>query len=116
MYLILPATLAPGVYSTYSRNEYQKEKNMFLGSRAWPVYKADNLTIICKLIINTVWDLNISQPYRPPWPVVGMALVLLYLLHLSIARSCYSRKYIVHEQPASTTTEFIMYVVYELVM
>jgi hypothetical protein len=27
VYLILPATLGPGVYSASNRNEYQKQKN-----------------------------------------------------------------------------------------
>jgi hypothetical protein len=27
MYLILPATLGPGVYSVSKRNEYQKQRN-----------------------------------------------------------------------------------------
>jgi hypothetical protein len=31
MYLILPAGLGPGVYSASNRNEYQKQKKMFLG-------------------------------------------------------------------------------------
>jgi hypothetical protein len=40
IYLILPAVLGPGVYSASNRNEYQRQKKMFLGSRAWPVRKA----------------------------------------------------------------------------
>jgi hypothetical protein len=35
----------PGVYSYTNRNEYQK---MFLGSKALPARKADNLTAICE--------------------------------------------------------------------
>jgi hypothetical protein len=30
IYLILPATLCPGVYSASNRNEYQKQKNIFV--------------------------------------------------------------------------------------
>jgi hypothetical protein len=44
--LILPAALGPGFYSTSNRNEYQKQKEMFLGSRARLVSKADHLTAI----------------------------------------------------------------------
>jgi hypothetical protein len=43
---------------------------MFLGSTAQPVRKADNLTAICE---PTVWEsgiFNISQPYKPPRPVM----------------------------------------------
>jgi hypothetical protein len=47
IYLISPAALGPGVYSASNRNEYQKQKIMFLGSRARPVRKADNLTADC---------------------------------------------------------------------
>jgi hypothetical protein len=36
-------------------NEYQKQKNNFFGSRARPVDEADNLTIICELIVNAMW-------------------------------------------------------------
>jgi hypothetical protein len=31
IYLILPATLGPGVYSACNRNEYKKQKNNVLG-------------------------------------------------------------------------------------
>jgi hypothetical protein len=48
IYLILPAALGPGVYSTSNRNEYQKQKIMFLESGARPVRKADKLTAICE--------------------------------------------------------------------
>jgi hypothetical protein len=44
IYLILSVALGPGVYSASSINEYQKQKIMFLGSRARPVHKTDNLT------------------------------------------------------------------------
>jgi hypothetical protein len=48
IYLIIPASLGPGVHSASNRNEYQKQRKMFLGSRARPVRTADNLTAICK--------------------------------------------------------------------
>jgi hypothetical protein len=43
IYLILPAALGPGLHSASNRNEYQKQKNMFLGSKVRPVRRADNL-------------------------------------------------------------------------
>jgi hypothetical protein len=47
IYLNLPATLGPGIYSACNRNEYQKQKRKILfGSRAWPVHEADNLRTI----------------------------------------------------------------------
>jgi hypothetical protein len=51
IYRILPAALGPGVYSASNRNEYQKQKKIFLGNRARPVLRADNLTVICEPIV-----------------------------------------------------------------
>jgi hypothetical protein len=50
IYLILSAALVPGVYSASNRNEYQKQKIMFPGSRVRPVRKADNFAAICEPI------------------------------------------------------------------
>jgi hypothetical protein len=54
-----------------------RSRNLFLGTRAWLVRTADNLTAICELIVYTMWILNISQPYRPPQPVTRITLLLL---------------------------------------
>jgi hypothetical protein len=56
IYLTLLAALGAGIYSASNRNEYQKQKIMFLRSRARPVRKADNLTAICEPIVYTMWD------------------------------------------------------------
>jgi hypothetical protein len=48
--IILPAALGLGPYSASNRNEYHKDKIMFLGSRARPVIKAYKLTAICQSI------------------------------------------------------------------
>jgi hypothetical protein len=50
IYLILPATLGPGVHSASNRNEYRKKK-MFLGSKVRPVRGADNITAIYEPIV-----------------------------------------------------------------
>jgi hypothetical protein len=51
IYLILPSALGPKVYSASNRNEYRKQKKMFLGSRARPVREADNFTAIYEPIV-----------------------------------------------------------------
>jgi hypothetical protein len=51
IYLILLATLGPGIFWSSNMNEYQKQREMFLGSRTWPVCRADNLTASRKPIV-----------------------------------------------------------------
>jgi hypothetical protein len=48
IYLILPATLGHEVYLAFNRNEYEKQKKMFLERKARPV--DDNLPAICETI------------------------------------------------------------------
>jgi hypothetical protein len=48
---------------------------MFLGSRARPVRWADNLPPPVSRLSRQYGILNISQPYRPPWPVTRLALL-----------------------------------------
>jgi hypothetical protein len=43
-----PGRTRPWSSLSPNRNEYQKQRKMFLGSRAWPVHSADNLTAICE--------------------------------------------------------------------
>jgi hypothetical protein len=50
MYLFLPAAQGPGVYSSFYRIEYQKERKI-LKNRAREVRRADNLTAICDPIV-----------------------------------------------------------------
>jgi hypothetical protein len=42
--------IGPGVYSTSNRVS-TRDRNMFLGRRAWPVCEAHNLTTMCKLSV-----------------------------------------------------------------
>jgi hypothetical protein len=52
IYLILPAALGPGVYSTSNRNEWQKHKIIkFLGSKVRRVRRADKIIAICEPIV-----------------------------------------------------------------
>jgi hypothetical protein len=69
--LNLPAILGPGVCSASNKNEYQKQKNMFLGSRARPACTADILTPSVSRLSRQCGILNILQLYRPPQSVTG---------------------------------------------
>jgi hypothetical protein len=75
--LILPAALGPGVYSAFNRNEYQKQKNEFCakwsGGRNW---RPTTLPPSMSLMSRQCGIFNISQPYGPPLPVTGIALLL----------------------------------------
>jgi hypothetical protein len=44
---------------------------MFLGSKVWPVRGAENFTVIC---LDSVGSLTSHNPFRPPWPLTGIAL------------------------------------------
>jgi hypothetical protein len=62
IYLILQAALGPRVHSASNRNEYQKQKKMFLGSRARSVRRAWNLTAICERSLDNVGSLTSHNP------------------------------------------------------
>jgi hypothetical protein len=55
-----------------NRSEYQK---IFLGSRARPARKAATLPPSVSRLYRQCGILSISQPYRPPRPVTGTALL-----------------------------------------
>jgi hypothetical protein len=51
IYLILPAALGPGVYSTLTEMSIRSRKIILLGIRARPVRKADKLTAIYEPVV-----------------------------------------------------------------
>jgi hypothetical protein len=55
IYLIFPAALDTGVYLASNRNEYQKQKQMFLWSKARSASESDITTII-EPIVYIMWD------------------------------------------------------------
>jgi hypothetical protein len=74
IYLIPTAALGPGGFQPLPEMSIRSRKILSLRSRALPVRKADNFTAICGI-------LNISQPYRSPRPVTGIALYFYILLN-----------------------------------
>jgi hypothetical protein len=75
MYLILPAALGSGVYSATDRIEYQKpEKKIFLGVNCGQSIRLTSPSSVSRLS-RQCRILNIPQPYRPPRPVTGIALL-----------------------------------------
>jgi hypothetical protein len=94
IYIILPASPGPGVYSVSNRNEYQKQKHNVSGEQraGWGVRLTTLLPSVSRLS-RQCGILNISQPYRPPLPVTGMASLLSYLrifsrFHVSYKGKC----------------------------
>jgi hypothetical protein len=51
IYLILPATLGPEVYTAFDTMSTRSRQIKFLGSKEWPVLKADNLAAIYEPIV-----------------------------------------------------------------
>jgi hypothetical protein len=63
---------------------------MFLGGKARPVCRAEKHAAICEPIIYKCVILNISQLYRCPWPVTGIALLFFtaVILYEEVLKCC----------------------------
>jgi hypothetical protein len=57
---------------------------MFLRSKVRQVRRAHNLTAICEPLSRQCETVNISQLYRPPRPVTGIALYIYYFNNSTI--------------------------------
>jgi hypothetical protein len=79
--LVLPAELSHEVTwipaEMNTRNKKKKKKKMGVGSRAPRSYNLMTSLPSLSQISRQCGILNISQPYRLPWPVKGIALLLL---------------------------------------
>jgi hypothetical protein len=77
IYLILPAALGPRVHSASNRNDYQKQKKMFLEIKVGPCVGLTTLPPAVSRLSRQCGILNTSQAYRPPRPVTGIALLYI---------------------------------------
>jgi hypothetical protein len=73
IYFILPVALGPGVYSASNRNEYLKQKKIFLGVERGRCVGMTPLPPSLSRLSRQCGILNISQFYRPPRPAAGIA-------------------------------------------
>jgi hypothetical protein len=67
----------PWNYSASNRNEYQKHKKCFWGVKRGRRVRVTTSAPPVSRLSRKCGILDISQAYRPPWPVMGIASLLL---------------------------------------
>jgi hypothetical protein len=75
-----PGTLTARPQRWTTEMSTRNRKTLFLWSKVRPVRMTDNLAAICERLSVQHGTLNITQLYRPPRPVTGIALLLFTYL------------------------------------
>jgi hypothetical protein len=83
VFLNLPAAPSLEFTQTLTEMSTRNRRLILLGSWAQSVRRADNLSppSVCRLSIQC-GILNMSQPYRPPWPVMDIAFFFYYITYI----------------------------------